>query len=345
MNHSTHTIQLLARLPCKNTTSVVQCIRRNGVKPFRWHLPSKDIDWNDLRYVLVLAEHQTMVAAAEALRVHQTTISRRIVALEQRLQTRLFDRIDGRFAPTSRGMIVVRRAQEMESIGQALDGDLTHNPARGRAVVRLSVIQTFVTGFLARHLAGFPDAHSNIQLELICENRSSVLEHREADIAIRYLRPAQGQSLVRKVGELGSAAYAHQSLLRTGVAWRSDLPWIGFAQIADRWPEFRWIEANVPPERVAMTVNGGTAYSELVARGYGAGLMTCVEGDALPDLVRLSGPSPLIVRGIWLLVLPELRRNATVRNVLDWIIGVTKRDRALLLGSAAPGGFAGEIEE
>ncbi len=297
-------------------------------------MPSRDIDWNDLRYVLVLAQHQTMVAAAEALRVHQTTISRRILALEERLKTRLFDRIDGRFAPTSRGMIVVRRAQEMESVGQALDGELTHNPAHGRAVVRLSVIQTFVTGFLDRHLANFPEKFPHIQLELICENRNSVLEHREADIAVRYVRPAQGQSLVRKIGELGSAAYAHKNLLRAGLDWRKDLPWIGFAQVADRWPEFRWIEASVPTERVAMTVNGGPAYSELVARGYGAGLLTCVEGDALPDLVRLSGAKPLIVRGIWLLVLPELRRNATVRKVLDWIAAVTKRDGRALLGSA-----------
>jgi DNA-binding transcriptional LysR family regulator len=298
---------------------------------------SKDIDWNDLRYVLVLAQHQTMVAAAEALRVHQTTISRRITALEERLKTRLFDRIDGRFLPTSRGMIVVRRAQEMESVGQALDGDLTHNPSHGRAVVRLSVIQTFVTGFLDRHLASFPDKHPSIQLELICENRNSVLEHREADIAIRYVRPPQGQSLGRKIGDLGSAVYAHRSLLHPGVDWRKDLPWIGFAQVADRWPEFRWIEANVPAERVAMTVNGGPAYSELVEHGYGVGLLTCVEGDAHGDLVRLSGPTPLIVRGIWLLVLPELRRNTTVRKVLDWIVGVTKRDRHVLLGSAPPG--------
>jgi DNA-binding transcriptional LysR family regulator len=297
-------------------------------------VPSRDIDWNDLRYVLVLAQHQTMVAAAEALRVHQTTISRRILALEERLKTRLFDRIDGRFAPTSRGMIVVRRAQEMESVGQALDGDLTHNPAHGRAVVRLSVIQTFVTGFLDRHLAGFPEKYPHIQLELICENRNSVLEHREADIAVRYVRPVQGQSMVRKIGELGSAAYAHKALLGPGLDWRKDLPWIGFAQVADRWPEFRWIEANVPTERVAMTVNGGPAYSELVARGYGAGLLTCVEGDALPDLVRLSGEQPLIVRGIWLLVLPELRRNATVRQVIDWIAAVSKRDVHTLLGSA-----------
>jgi DNA-binding transcriptional LysR family regulator len=294
---------------------------------------SKDIDWNDLRYVLVLAQHQTMVAAAEALRVHQTTISRRILALEERLQIRLFDRIDGRFAPTSRGMAVVRRAHDMDSVRQALEGDLTHNPAQGRPVVRVSVIQTFVTGFLARHLAAFPKEHPNIQLELICENRTSVLEHREADIAIRYVKPARGQPMVRKIGMLGSAAYAHKSLLGGDRDWRRVLPWIGFAQVADRWPEFQWIEANVPPERVSMTVNGGPAYTELVARGYGAGLLTCVEGDAQANLVRLSGPTPMIVREVWLLVLPELRRNATVRKVLEWIATVTKHDAAMLLGT------------
>jgi DNA-binding transcriptional LysR family regulator len=295
---------------------------------------SKDIDWNDLRYVLVLAQHQTMVAAAEVLRVHQTTISRRIVALEERLQARLFDRIDGRFAPTTRGMTVVRRVQDMDTARLALADDLTHNPAHGRAVVRLSVIQTFVTGFLSRHLAAFAKEHPNIQLELICENRPSVLEHREADIAIRYVRPAQGQSMLRKIGILGSAVYAPKAMLRPGLDWRRDLPWIGFAQIADRWPEFKWIETNVPPERVSVTVNGGTAYTELVARGYGAGILTCVEGDAVANLERLSGASPLIQREIWLLVLPELRRNATVRKVLDWIATVAKREASSLSGSS-----------
>jgi DNA-binding transcriptional LysR family regulator len=316
----------------------VLCNARNGMY-------SKDIDWNDLRYVLVLAQHQTMVAAAEVLRVHQTTISRRIVALEARLQTRLFDRIDGRFAPTSRGMIVVRRAQDMESVRLALDDDLTHDPALGRAVVRLSVIQTFVTGFLARHLAAFPIEHPDIQLELICENRPGVLEHREADIAIRYVRPAQGQSVVRRIGELGSSVYAHESLLRPGIDWRRDLPWIGFAQVADRWPEFQWIGANVPPDRVTITVNGGPAYTELVARGYGVGIVTCVEGDTVAKLVRVSGTSPLIVREIWLLVLPELRRNATVRRVLDWIIRVTRQETATLLGSSASADLSPDAQD
>jgi DNA-binding transcriptional LysR family regulator len=283
--------------------------------------------------VLALAQHQTMAAAAGALRVHQTTLSRRIAALERSLQTQLFDRIDGRFAPTSHGMIVVRRAQQMESASLSLKDDLTHDPAHGRAIVRLSVIQTFVTGFLWRHLAAFPAKHPNIQLEIIGENRDSVLEHREADIAIRYVRPAHGQSTVRKIGELGSAAYVHASLLQSDLDWRKDLPWIGFAQVADRWPEFRWIEANVPPDRVALTVNGGPAYTELVSRGQGAGLLTCVEGDSRPDLKRVSGTRPLIVREVWLLVLPELRRNTAVRKVLDWIIGVTRRDANALLGA------------
>ena len=86
---------------------------------------SKDIDWNDLRYVLVLAQHQTMVAAAEALRVHQTTLARRILALEERLKRACSIASTADMHPTTRGMVVVRRAQEMESVGQALDGDLT----------------------------------------------------------------------------------------------------------------------------------------------------------------------------------------------------------------------------
>jgi len=298
---------------------------------------SKDIDWNDLRHVLALAQHQTMGAAAQALRVHQTTLSRRILSLEERLKARLFDRIDGRFAPTTRGMVVVRRAQEMESASLALTDDLIHDPENGRSVVRVSAIQTFITGFLARHLAAFPREHPNIQLELICENRDSVLEHREADVAVRYIRPGHGQPAVRRIGELGSAAYAHRCLLQAGGDWRRDLRWIGFAQVADRWPEFRWIEANVPPEHVVLTVNGGPAYTELVSRGYGAGLLTCVEGDARSELQRLSGATPLIVRQIWLLVLPELRRNPTVRSVLDWLIEVTKRDLRILYGSTTSG--------
>jgi DNA-binding transcriptional LysR family regulator len=303
---------------------------------------SRHIDWTDLRHVLALAQHQTMAAAASALRVHQTTLSRRIVALEENLKTRLFDRIEGRFTPTPRGMIVVRRAQEMESASLALHEDLTHDTESGRAVVRISVIQTFVTGFLAQHLPGFIATCPNIQLEFICENRDSVLEHREADIAIRYVRPAQGQSSVRKIGELGSAVYAHRDLLTPGVNWRRDLEWIGFSQVADRWPEFRWIEANVASDLLTTTVNGGPAYTELVARGYGVGILTCVEGDARSQLVRLSGPTPLIVREIWLLVLPEQRRNVTVRRVLDWIIGVTRGHAQVLLGAATRSEAAGD---
>jgi len=305
---------------------------------------SKEIDWNDLRYVLAVAQHQTMAAAADALRVHQTTISRRIVALEERLEARLFDRVDGRLAPTRYGMLALNRAHEIESIILALGGDLLADFDQRRTVVRLSVIPTFVTGFLAHHLADFRRTLPHIQLELICENRNSVLEHREADIAIRYVRPSQGQSVVRKIGDLGSAAYAHESLLVGDPDWRQDLPWIGFAQVADRWPEFRWIEANVPAEHVRFTVNGGPAYTQLVKQGHGAGLLTCLEGDAIPQLRRLSEAAPLITREIWLIVLPDLRRNPAVRKVLDWIIAVTKRERVKIFGAQTAPEIANEAD-
>lgn len=300
------------------------------------HAHARKIDWDDLRHVLALSQHETMAAASGALRIHQTTLSRRIFALEARLETRLFNRIDGRFVPTARGMVVVRRAQEMESASLALQDELAHDPDHGRPIVRVSVIPTFITGFLAAHLSEFHVRHPGIGMELICEKRDLVLEHHEADIAIRYVRPMQGRSKVRKIAELGSAAYAPKALLRAGIDWRRELPWIGFAHVADRWPEFRWIEDNVPPEHITMTVNGGPAYTEVVSRGYGAGLLTCIEGDSRQQLSRLSGDAPLIRREIWLLALPEIRRNVAVRKVLDWIVEVTHRERHRLLGCDVP---------
>ena len=84
-----------------------------------------------------------------------------------------------------------------------------------RACLRDSNLRHRLSGLSLRR---FPGArHPDIELELICENRDSVVEHREADIAIRYVRPAQGQSAVRKIGELGSAAYAPKALLRPGI--------------------------------------------------------------------------------------------------------------------------------
>ena len=107
-------------------------------------------------------------------------------------------------------------------------------------------------------------------------------------------------------------------------------------RVADRWPEFHWIADNIPVEQVVMTVNGGPSYTELVSCGYGAGILTCVEAKSRAALKRLSGPDPLIVRDIWLLVLPELPRNPAIRRVLDWIIAVAEQD-AQALGTASDG--------
>jgi len=140
MEHGLRAIQfksLQIRL-AKLQSLVCSDLERIAYDVRRWRVAGvRDIDWDDLRHVLALVQHQTMAAAAANLRVHQTTLSRRISGLEQRLQTRLFDRIGTRFSPTSQGMIVVRRAQEMESASRALNDDLSHDPAHGRAVVRL----------------------------------------------------------------------------------------------------------------------------------------------------------------------------------------------------------------
>ena len=60
-------------------------------------------DWQDLKFLLALVEHGSLPAAAEALDVNRTTVSRRIASLEQRLGVKLVQKVGRSLVPTDAG--------------------------------------------------------------------------------------------------------------------------------------------------------------------------------------------------------------------------------------------------
>ncbi len=66
----------------------------------------KDLDWNDLRYILYLSRTGRIASAARTLRVNETTVARRIAHVERLLGVRLFERKAGVLAPTDSGQLV-----------------------------------------------------------------------------------------------------------------------------------------------------------------------------------------------------------------------------------------------
>lgn len=288
--------------------------------------------WDDLKFALALARHPTMAEAAKTLHVHQSTVSRRIHALEAHLGVKLFQVSEAGIVMTEPGRAVARRAEKIEVLTTGLASDVETKREDDRQSVRISAVSTFITGFLNRHASGFLTAHPDIRLDFVGEERNVVLERREADIAIRHARPTTGQARTRKLADLGTAIYATARHTDGNGNLIADAPWVGFSRPLDYLPEQQWIDSNVPAQQVAMTVASASTYADSVINGIGAGLMSCLVGDRHPGLVRIAPGKPVMYRESWLMVLDDTRRRPAVRAIITWLTEVCRVHAAELLG-------------
>src|SRR5215469_1685210 len=104
----------------------------------------QDLDWNDLRYVLVLERTGSLAKTAAQLKVNATTVARRVARIETVLRAQLFERIDGRLLLTEIGQAVVRHAERIEVDIGAIANAATGADAKAAGSVRLTAIPLLV---------------------------------------------------------------------------------------------------------------------------------------------------------------------------------------------------------
>lgn len=291
------------------------------------------ISWDDLRFALALARHPTMAAAAANLHVHQSTVSRRISALEVQLGVKLFEISEAGIVMTEPGRAIARRAEKIEALTAELDTDIEVGRTDDRQSVRISAVSTFISGFLNHHAGEFLTANPHIRLDFVGEERNVVLERREADIAIRHAQPTSGQARTRKLAEHGTAIYAAPDLTDGKGNLIDGVPWVGFSRPLDYLPEQQWIDAHVPAKDIAITFASAATYANAVSHGVGAGLMSCLIGDNRPDLIRIAPGTPVMYREAWLMVLDDTRQRPAVRTVINWLTTICKTHKDMFLGN------------
>ena len=118
------------------------------------------LDWNDLRYFLAVAREGSTLAAGRALRTSQTTVARRVAALERALGLPLFEKRQAGYVLTPAGEELIGRATQVESSAKAfseaatalaakagLNGTYTR-PAIAITAARSPVAQLLLNGSL-----------------------------------------------------------------------------------------------------------------------------------------------------------------------------------------------------
>ncbi len=297
-------------------------------------------DWNDLRLVLAVARAGSLTGAAEALRVNHSTAFRRLGSLEQRLGVRLFERLPGgTYLATAAGERAAAAAERIETEAAALGRDIAGQDVRLTGRLRVTSSETLAFRLLTPAIRRFRDAHPGITVELVIDNRVLSLSRREADIALRVMRPTEGDLHGRKLADIAWTVYASREMgasVEDGLRALSHLPVIGWEEGVRGINAAEWLGRHVPDTQIVYRTN--SVVNQLVAAkaGLGAAVLPCYLGDPEPDLVRLLDPVPDLSRELWIVTHADLRRTARVRAFLDIVGEALIAERALLTGMDRP---------
>ena len=282
------------------------------------------VDWDDLRFFLELCRAGNRARAARRLRVDETTVARRLQRLEQELGAPLVERAPGRVVLTDAGETVRRSAEQMEEPALAVERRAADPQLSGR--VRIAAPELLGQHFVLGALLAVRARHPGIALELVTGLTRLDVRRREADIAVRTVRPNERSLVVRRVGKLAIATY-----VRRGERRAPPPAVLGFVD-GIKLPIRAVEERGSSP--VALRTNAIAIMVEAARLGWGAADLPCFVADTAPGLQRAFPEEPPQLLDIWLVVHADSQRAPRIRAVLDELARAFREDAALLSAGA-----------
>ena len=282
------------------------------------------LNWDDLRYFLAVHRTGTFSAAARHLGVDDTTVSRRLQAMQRTAGTELFHRLpDANLKLTPVGHLVAEHAERMERQADGIGQVLGEEAQRILGKVRITSVPLVINRLLVPSLPRLAAAHPGLTVELVPDARALSLTRREADLAIRLARPTTGGSRVtaRRIGMLSYGVFTAKS---AGISGRHGLPWITYDETMAHLPQAKWLAGIGRPGKAGISnlrVTDAETAIEAAACGIGKAVLPLVIGSGDPRLqaVDVGGMTPLPEREVWLLSHVDQRDLKSIRAAREWI--------------------------
>ncbi|SMR82422.1 DNA-binding transcriptional regulator, LysR family [Aliiroseovarius halocynthiae] len=281
------------------------------------------MDWSHLKVALAIARAGTLTRASHMLDMDQTTVGRRLTALEGQLGTILFARSKSGFIPTDQGRTVIEHARRIEiQLGQMTD-ILQDQAEAAVGVVRL-ISNSWVLQHLAkRALKEFLEIHPRLELRL-SGRLPPVPPHGESTISLWFDAPASALEFATPFCRIPYASYSAVGAPAGGTDW------VLFRDDDAPGPTMtRQLQKRLGPDaRVAMTATDAAVLRECVVGGIGNGLLPECLAEADPLLKRLRGATPNITldRVLHMHLNPDTLQSRRVKVVIDWLRQVMVRD-------------------
>ena len=289
-----------------------------------------NLNWDDIRSILVLVECGTLSQAGARLGVNYTTVARRIARAEQTLGQPLFDRHPDGYVPLPAAQEIARTAKRMEEEEFGLMRRLSGKQPDLAGPLTFTAPQLVIQTHLAPLLASFIERYPDIDLTIKAGYDILDLSRREADLALRISHEPQSALVGRRLCDQRSAFFATPKIAEAAAqSPEAEVPWLLLVQ-QPNVPELA--QAVHPNIKIRARLDEMTAMMAAAQAGMGVIRMPLFLGAACPELVRLhhlpSAPYP----PVWLLTHRDLQKNPKVVALKEHLIPWFRQNLSLFQG-------------
>lgn len=278
-----------------------------------------DPGWELYRSFLAVVRERSLSGAARALGLTQPTIGRHVDALEEALGVALFTRSQSGLQATSGALELVPFAEAMANAASALRRVASGEASEERGAVRVTASEIVGTEVLPAAFASFREAHPRIELELLLSNRSEDLLRREADIAVRMVKPTQDALHARKIGTVHVRPHAHPRYLKAHGTPTTVRDLLGHTLVGfDKGPTARQLpDVGMPVHRELFAFRCDSDVGQYAALRAGFGIGLCQVAIARRDGLVPVLPSIGFDLGVWLVMHQDLKSSRRIRLLFD----------------------------
>tara|TARA_R110001592_G_scaffold232050_1_gene489354 strand:+ start:45031 stop:45924 length:894 start_codon:yes stop_codon:yes gene_type:complete len=283
-------------------------------------------DWNRARAFLVTAEEGSLAAAARSLGMTQPTLGRQVAALEREIGLDLFTRRGRGLELTPNGIKLLEHVRQMGDAANQFSLSASGKSDVIEGEVSITASELFSTFILPPMIKALRETEPGIEIEIYSTNEERDLSRREADIAIRSLRPTQPELIVKRLCSVRGHLYAAKSYLQQLGNPRS-IAELNKANFIDTEKPGRLMTLlssqgfSLTSQNFPVISNSHLVQWELVKQGMAISATVEEIGDNEPLVERVViSDLPLITMDLWLVTHNELRTNLRIRRVFDFMV-------------------------
>ncbi len=278
----------------------------------------QQVNWDNLRYVLMVAEKGSIAAAARELGVNRTTVLRRINRFQDNLNCRIFERGDSGYILTPEAEKMIDAAREVEDTLFNMQRQIAGRELRLEGELRVTTTDTLIVSLIGPYLASFHRKHPHIVVNVVMTNNILDLSRRDADVAVRPTKSPEGNLVGRRLADIEFAIYASAEYLSGSHADSlNEHSWIGFETELQSTLPGKWLDANISADQICLRGDSFIALRVASENGMGLSLLPHYLGDSSRNLQRLPVVIDELNTGLWLVTHPDLIRSAKVHAFMD----------------------------